>query len=66
MQHQVQAAGFEARTVNHFTAAVRNGVVVAVFNDRTNTVQVFAQDVPTFGCRQVKVTKGNDARCMFA
>lgn len=67
VQHQVRAAGFEATQVNHFVAAVMMGEVVAVYNENTSTVQVYGDNVvPHFGFRQVRVTKGNDARVMFS
>jgi hypothetical protein len=71
--HEV-AAVTQVEAVNGFVAAKVQGEVVAVFNDRTETVQVFNPETfdrvfagTNVHCvRRVRVTKGNDARCMFA
>jgi len=71
--HEINGtAAFNAKAVNHFVAAFRSDQVVAVFNENTGTVQVFDQvEFTSFGesvrhnWREVRVTRGNDARCMF-
>lgn len=63
--------GFTAQAVNHFTAATNaEGTIVAIFNEKTKTVQVFDNEgftkLGSFGYRIVKWTKATDARGVIA
>ena len=60
------AARHQVEMVNHFIAVIDCDTIVAIYNDKTNTVQVYAAHAPLHTHRVVQFNKANDARCMFS